>query len=231
MKKFFSLLVFALTIINTYSQHIPEGYLLQYHQDFSNKTSIQDFRISIPGISLIGTEKGNYFLEITAHTDTTTPPYQPSTICLLDNFIFGEYVMEATIMLTGESEIQPLWFLTGIKDSLNYYCLNISQVAGVDSIHGYAILRGEPREINIKINSPVSLKPDKWYKVRIERDIINPAVKIFIGDLKTPVMEINDRTFIMGYIGFGISSGSVRIGNINIWSQTSFPQPAGFFSK
>ena len=231
MKKLISALVIGLSVINLFSQTIPEGYLLQYHQDFSNKKSIQDFRFSISGTASIRSEKGKYFLEITAHHDTMIPSYQPSTICLLDNLIFGDYILEANVMYNEGTDKNALWFLTAIKDSLNYYCLDISPIPGNEDTLTYALLRGKPRKIQIAMHKLVSLQPDKWYKVKMIRDIVNPSVKIFMDDMKNPVLEINDRTFIMGYIGFGMNNGIFRIANIKIWSQTSIPEPAGFYGK
>jgi hypothetical protein len=73
--------------------------------------------------------------------------------------------------------------------------------------------------------------PGKWHKIRVKRDIVDTSIKVFFNDMKEPYLETKDRTYIMGYIGFGSGSGRGKIDNIKIWSQTSIPEPAGFFIK
>jgi len=118
-----------------------------------------------------------------------------------------------------------------IKDSTNFYCINISPMNDEDDNNIFAVIRSKPKKINATINKNIIWNLNKWHKIRIERNIVDTSIKVFFDNMKTPFMETIDRTFIMGYVGFGIGTGSARISNIKIWSQTSIPLPAVFFKQ
>ena len=230
MKKLLTIIIAGISFLNLLSQNIPEGYILHYQQDFSKPKSVDEFRFSVPESLKTGSEKNKHFIELN-NKNLLDSAFQPAAVSILDNFIFGDFILEANIKPVGETNAPYIWVLLGIKDSLNYYCLNISPLPN-DSVNTvYALLRGKERTISYRIDRDFSWNLNKWHKIRIERDIVNPSVKIYVNDMSVPYMEITDRTFIMGYVGFGVTSGAVRITDLKIWSQTTIPEPADFYLK
>lgn len=231
MKRIFMLFFYALTFyIPLISQGVPEGYILQYQQDFTQKKALEDFRFSVSDAYKTKTEKGKYYLEMSYKQKNDTIICQKENMFIIDNIIFGDFILEANV-LQGITTISDLHFFYGVKDSLNYYSLSIPPVCLNDDTILYAMIKGIPKKVDIRINGNIAWTPGKWHKIRIERDIVAASLKLYFDNMKNPYIEIADRTFMMGYIGFGPGIGSTGISNIKIWSQTSIPQPAGFYIK
>lgn len=227
-----ALLTTALTTA-VFSQYVPEGYILQYQQNFSGKNPISDFRSDDFQFWTIKSVNGNKFLEFSRdiENDTNRAAFSPLNICLIKEYIFGDFIIEASLMQPGTAADTGIWILFGIKDSLKYYCVNVSSTDEVRSKGLFVVEDDRPLEIPCTFYKDIRWSKGKWHKVRLERNIVDTSVRIFIDDMKNPYMETKDRTFIMGYIGFGSGTGKWRIDNIEIWSQTSIPRPAGFLKE
>ncbi len=214
-----------------FSQNIPEGYILQYQQDFSGKNPISDFRSDDFQSWTIGSANGNKYLGFNHHTGADSSIKLPLNICLVDNYIFGDFIIEVSLMQSGDSAGGDARILFGMKDSLKYYLVSISST-GEEQHNGIFVVEdAQPVRIPCTQNIYTGLKTGKWHKVRIERNIVDTSVRIYFNDMTAPYLETKDRTFIMGYIGFGFGSGKGGIDDIKIWSQTSIPEPANFLKK
>lgn len=213
------------------AQILPEGYILQYQQNFVQPKMPEEFRFSNPGLFNIKLEKGSGFLRMSPTPKTDSFIVQQNDMFLIGHKIFGDFILEANVMNeSGENE-PCLQFYFGIKDSLNYYCLKISPHTLHRDTILVAVLKGRQNKISTSGKHPIAWLPGKWYKIRIERDIVTTTLKVYFDNMKSPSIEMTDRTFIMGYVGFGPGLTTSGIRNIKIWSQTSIPEPARFFSR
>jgi hypothetical protein len=217
------------TAIN--SQNIPEGYIMQYQQDFSGKTPLDDFCSDDFHLWSIKSVNGNKYLEYNHDIEVDSSAFIPLNICMIDNYIFGDFIIELNLMQSGEVPGNAIRILFGIKDSLEYYCFSASSVNNEQNEGIFVVENEQPVRVPDTRYKNISWTPGKWHKVRIERNIVDTSVKVFFDDMKKPYMETKDRTFIMGYIGFGSVTGKAAIDNIKIWSQTSIPLPAGFLKR
>ncbi|MBN2213907.1 MAG: hypothetical protein JW723_06670 [Bacteroidales bacterium] len=229
MKRIIILIFNAAMTAAVFSQRIPEGYILQYQQDFSGKNPINDFRSDSFQPWKIGSGNGNKYLEFSHSIDSTE--YSHLNICLVKDYIFGDFIIEADLMNPVATDGSDFWFLFGIKDSLKYYCVDVSSTDNQQSKGLFVVEDDRPLKIPCIRYGNIRWDQGKWHKVRIERDIVDTSVRIFFDDMNRPFLETKDRTFIMGYIGFGSGAGKWRIDNIKIWSQTSIPEPAGFLRE
>ena len=75
----------------------------------------------------------------------------------------------------------------------------------------------------------ISWGNQKWHKVRVARNIVNRSVKVYVDNMKNPVITSVDPELVMGYIGFGTFKDPGCIDNIKIWAPTSIPEEAVFF--
>jgi hypothetical protein len=228
------ILVFLLNMLLTvavFSQNIPEGHILQYQQDFSEKGPVSDFRSDDFQFWTIRTADRNKYLEYNHDMKIDSSVGSPLNICMVDNFIFGDFIFEVSLMHPGDSAGCEFSVLFGMKDSLNYYGVNFTSAGKDQNIGIFVVEKGQKVEIPGTRNKSIRWNPGRWQKIRVERDIVDTSVKVFIDDQNEPYLETKDRTFIMGYTGFGSNSGRVRIDNIKIWSQTSIPEPAHFLKK
>lgn len=231
MKRIIFLLFGNVLAAAMFSQNIPEGYILQYQQDFSGKDPISDFRSDDFQFWTVKSAGGNKFLEFNHSIERDSSGYSPLYICLIDNYIFGDFIIEVSLMLSGDSVGSDISILFGMKDSLKYYCVNMTSTEEGQDSSIFVIENALPVKVRSTQIRNIRWTPGKWHKIRVERDIVDTSIKVFFNDMKIPYLETKDRTFIMGYIGFGSGLGKGRIDNIRIWSQTSIPEPAGFFKE
>ena len=231
MKRIIIFLLITLLTVALFSQNVPEGYILQYQQDFSGINPINDFRSDDFQFWTVKSANRNKYLAFNHSTNMDSSVHSPLNICLVDNFIFGDFIIEVSLMHSGDSAGGELSILFGMKDSLKYYCVNFTS-KDEDQNNGIFVVENEQRvEIPCTRNKSVRWNPGKWHKIRVERNIVDTSIKVFFDDMKEPYLETQDRTFIMGYIGFGSGRGESRIDNIKIWSQTSIPEPVHFLKN
>lgn len=227
------LIFFLLITYNSWSQNIPEGYILLYEQNFSSAKALNDFNFSNPNEwSILKTGK-NYHL----HFQTDTAHYKPSvvsplTIGILNNFVFGDFIMEADLMPLGaDSTLNEICIYLSFKDSLQYYYVQLASITN-ENTYGVFLVNKSPR---IKISSDSTENPvfnkDTWYKLRIERNIIQRTIKVFFNNMKNPVLESKNFELVMGYIGFGAFAGSGCVDNIKIWAPTHIPEKTQIFNE
>jgi hypothetical protein len=233
MKRFIIMLLSAALTTAVFSQYFPGGYILQYQQNFSGKNPISDFRSDDFRFWTVKSVNGNKYLEYSRdiENDTNQAAFSSLNICLIKDYIFGDFIIEASLMQPEDTTGKGIWILFGIRDSLKYYCVDVSSTDEVRSKGLYVVEDARPLEIPCTFYKDIRWSKGKWHKVRIERNIVDASVRIFFDDMKNPCLETKDRTFIMGYIGFGSGTGKWRIDNIEIWSQTTIPQPAEFLKE
>lgn len=230
MIKFTSAFFLILCSLRVISQSIPEGYILQYQQDFSDEKSLNDFRFNNPEIWNIKTENKNKFLHV---TNDLPDSLKTSEFALIEKFIFGDFIFEADIMLPDWQKSEGASFFNiGIRDSAHYYSA-VFKAALEGSNPDILITNGILPVKSVAEGDILNkvLTENKWHKIKIERNIVDRTIFIFIDEVKTPLLMTKDRTFVMGYIGFGAKNSGFKIDNIKIWSQTAITQPAGFFRK
>ncbi|MBN1159206.1 MAG: hypothetical protein JXA61_07480 [Bacteroidales bacterium] len=231
------LITIAFTVLvtfNTSAQNIPEGYMLQYEQNFSNSRALADFRFSNPDAWNISSSGSRYYLQYRNDTSYKPKVISPGIIGILDNYIFGDFIMEADLMPLGsDSLVSEICILLGIKDSLQYYYVQLANKIN-ENTQGVFLVNKSHR---LKITGDSTDKGihsvfDKstWYKIRIERDIVQRTIKVFYKDMTNPIMESRDYELVMGYIGFGAFSGSGCIDNLKIWAPTYIPEKTEIFT-
>lgn len=234
MKKYnliITLLIFHISLF-ALSQTLPEGYILIYEQNFSDKNALENFRFSNPVTWKISKIKDNRFLEFISDSCYMPAFYSPKNICILSNHIFGEFILEADIMQpVNEYNNGDICIFFSVKDSVQYYYAQIACLAD-NFNHGIFLVKKDScKKISEQQNNGVSLSDAKWHKVRIVRNIVNRTVWVYVDDMKVPAMTARNPELVMGYIGFGSFDDGGRIDNIKIWAPTSIPDEATFFNK
>lgn len=224
--------VFLISVLTlkVFSQNIPEGYILQYQQDFSDVKCINDFRFTYPQNWSIKSESKNKYLHINSEDHDSVG--RQESIALIENFIFGDFIFEADVMLVGEqNNIGNVFFNIGIRDSIHFYSIILNSL--INDNKPDIIITNELPGNSVADSNVIKkeLGNKGWHKIRIERNIVNRTIQFYLDDMKTPVVVSRDRTFVMGYIGFGSVYNDCKIDNIKIWSQTAIPEPASFYIK
>lgn len=212
-----------LTYINffefLYSQkaEIPEGYLLQYKQDFQKDNSLNDFIcFSENNQYRLVSEKGLKFLRV-INADTVS---YKSSLLVLDNYIFGDFLYEFKYRTRNLSinTIPELSIIFSFKDTLNYYSLCLIP-KNKDSLT-IKLTANDRGKTAIKFESIVSIKLKEWNEIIVTRELIDRVIRIYVNNRNKPLISINDWSLVMGHLGIAIKSGILDVDDINIWSQT-----------
>jgi hypothetical protein len=203
------------------AQQLPEGYILQYQQNFNGSKLLADFNVSHPESWGIFDASGNYYLHFTGKSGHIRQSDLPENTAVLNNHIFGDFILEADVMpeLDTNGFCEVCLFL-GLKDRTKYYYIQLANRC--DSIsHGIFVVKNSvARRLTGTAAQPVIWKADKWQKIRLERNIVKRTIVVFVGDMKHPVLHIKDYELVMGSVGFGSVISSGRIDNIKIWAPT-----------
>jgi len=213
-----------LMIHSAFTQQVPDGYILQYEQNFSNNKSLNDFRYNLPDSWGILKSNGNYYLQFAGYDAALTQSLLPGNIAILKNRIFGDFVLEANVMPDADSlGNREICFFLGLKDTSRFY---FTVLTGSNNAHyqGIFLMKNSfVKKITNNNDILVTWKENKWQKIRIERNIIKRTIRVFLDDMTLPVMQTTDYELVMGYIGFGSLKCSGRIDNIKIWAPTVIP--------
>jgi hypothetical protein len=197
----------------TYAQ-VPEGYLVQYQQNFNDNKALTEFAFNDAHVWGIFKGKNSFYLQ-------GIPNQSVLNRAIIDNKIFGDFILEADVMSVADSSGRmEIGFLLGYKDSTRFYYVQLanhcdSLTQGIFLMNG-----GKLNRIAACNNQEGALQDNKWHKIRLERNIVARTIRIFVDKSATPLFVAKDYEIVMGSVGFANMVGTIRIDNIKIWSQT-----------
>jgi hypothetical protein len=223
--------IFIVTIVNVATgQIIPKGYKLAYEQSFESKNFMEDFSFTQPEKWITGTGNPGSAIEFTGISDYQPPFRSPHTIGLLNKMAFGSFVLEAELLQTGkEYGHRDMCVIFGFRDSSHFYYTHVATKMD-DNAHQVMLVDQAPRKkISTFTTGGIEWGQEQWHKLRIERDVATGSIRIFFdGQL---IQEASDKSFGVGYIGFGSFDDSGKVDNIRIWSPEAVAARADFFQK
>lgn len=203
------------------AQRLPDGHILQYHQDFNSPRSLSDFRVETPESWGIFKNGGNYYLHFSGSPGSKDPSGRPGNIAVLNDRVFGDFILEADVMPHADTNgFSEICLFVGLKDYSNYYCIQLANKS--DSLtHGiYVVKKSVIKKLTAPDAPPVAWKADKWQHIRLERNIVKRTIIVYAGDMQQPLLQIKDYELVMGSVGFGSFAGAGQIDNIRIWAPT-----------
>lgn len=222
-----SLLTFSLLLLAAAARAedkpagIPEGYKLQYSQDFAEPAALKDFVFSDDTAWRHAEAKDDSPGALELHKQSRyTPQFRsPFNIALVGGQTFGDCIIEADCLQTGkEYGHRDMVFVFGFEGPDRYYYTHIA-TKGDDHANNIFIVDKAPRlKISTKTNTGNNWGLNVWHKVRIDRRVSDGSVKVYFDDLTTPIMEANDKTFGKGWVGFGSFDDTGKVSRIRIWS-------------
>jgi hypothetical protein len=223
MKSRFYILQAVLCLLSqfSYSQTLPEGWILQYQQAFNDEKSLADFKFDHPDTWGIFKNKTNYYLQCGHAGDDSIPDAIPGNRAILNNKTFGDFIFEANVMTAADSsQSQEICLFLGVKDSTRYYFIRLSDAAD-SSVQGvYLVKKSHTRRLTYAPMNPVNLQNGKLHKIRMQHDIVKRTIKVFVDDMSQPAIQTKDYELVMGMVGIGSFSSPARFDNIKIWAPT-----------
>jgi hypothetical protein len=224
----YACLLFLLIFFSVFkgsAQQLPDGYILQYGQNFTASKSIGDFWYTRPAHWSLGKEQNNFFLELSSaevpdSQVSTLPPYR----CILKNSIYGDFILEVDVNPKESGHAPEVCFFLGLRDSTRYYFILLSTGDADDRQGIYLVKNSVCTKLPERISTARALLPNTWQKIRVERNITRRTIRVFAGEMSAPVLEIQNYELVMGRIGFGSLNGNVSFDNLSVWAPTVIPE-------
>ena len=214
-------------------QNIPDGYVLAYSSDFDDASAVADFEFTNPKKWRF-TEAGNGSgaLEFLGPGGYKPPVRSPRVIGLIADWQFGDFVLEADMLQTGRDYgHRDMCLFFGLQNPSRFYYVHIATKADPHA-HNIFIVNDKPRtSIAKKTTGGINWGRGIWHRVRLERKISDGSIKLYYDDMTNPIMLAEDRTFGVGYIGFGSFDDTGKIDNIRIWSPRVVHKPANIYNS
>ena len=211
---------------------LPPGYKLLYEQHFDKPAAVGDFQFSDAGQwKLVGKGPGAA-LEFGGKARYRPKVRSPLIIGLIADRVFEDFILEADLLQTGkEYGHRDMCLFFGFTGKSKFYYCHVATRAD-NHAHNIFIVNDKPRtRIATKTTRGIVWGKGKWHRVRLERKGSDGTIRVFFDDMKTPIMEANDKTFKTGCVGFGSFDDSGRIDNIRIWGTKMQKKKSPFFKK
>ena len=228
------IIFFSIISLNTSAQADSNtGFPLIYQQDFEEQEAIREFVFSDPAPwFLTGGKDGGMALEYAGRGDYEPRVRSPLIIGLIDNLVLGDFILEADVLQTGsEYGHRDMCFFFGFQDSTLFYYVHLASLADPVA-HTVHIVNDSPRNSIVRERTDgIRWIDDHWHHIRLERYPGEGDINMYFDDMKTPVMVANDKTFQLGYVGFGSFDDSGKIDNIRIWSKEDRKKKSDIFMK
>jgi len=212
---------------------LKTGFPLIYQQDFKEHEAIQGFVFSDPAPwFLTGGKDGGMALEYAGRGDYEPRVSSPLIIGLIDHLVLGDFILEADVLQSGnEYGHRDMCVFFGFQDSTLFYYVHLASQADPVA-HTVHIVNDLPRKSIVKERTDgIRWTDNYWHHIRLERRTGDGDIKLYFDDMETPVMVAYDKTFQLGYVGFGSFDDSGKIDNIRIWAKESRKKKSAIFMK
>lgn len=212
MKSLLISLFFLFSFVFMHAQ-IPEGYLVQYQQNFNDNKALTEFAFNDSRVWGIFKGSNSFYLQGIPDTALNR--------AIINNKIFGDFILEADVMSVADSSGRmEVGLILGYKDSTRYYYVQLTNQCDSLTQGIFLMNKGSLKRLTECSNQEGTLLDHKWHKIRLERNIVARTIRIFLDKSTTPLFVAKDYEIVMGSVGFGNMQGTIRIDNIKIWSQT-----------
>jgi hypothetical protein len=210
----------------------PAGMKLVYSQDFSKPEAIKDFAFTDPKAWRLGGPDSKRYLEQHTASKYTPPHRSPFNFALIAGKRFGDFVLDVELQSTArEYGHRDMVLVFGYQSPAQFYYTHIASAAD-DHANNVFIVKDAPRvKIARETNKGNDWGKDAWKTVRLERTLENGSIKVYFGDLKRPIMVAEDKSFGLGWIGFGTFDDTGRIANVKVWGKEAEEKRVAGFGK
>lgn len=229
MKLAFTILSVAVAQAITWAAdpQLPKGYKLLYEQAFEKPESIKEFQMTDVAAWKYSKEEQGGALELAAQSNYKPEVRSPVNIALIKEKVFGDFVLEADFIQTGEEYgHRDMCLFFGFQKPTRFYYVHLATKADPNA-HNIFIVNDKPRtNIAKTATGGVNWGLNIWHKVRVERKLSDGSIKVYFDDLTIPIMVAEDKNFGEGYIGFGSFDDTGKVDNIKIWGPSpGAPKP------
>lgn len=201
---------------------IPPDWKLVAEEHFDTPGSLQRLEATDPAAWRHAADGSSLALELARQSRYTPPVRSPVNIALLSGIELGDFILEADLLQTGrEYGHRDMCLFFGVRDASHFYYAHIASVAD-DHAHNIFLVDGAPRrKIATRTTDGVKWGQEVWHRIRIERRLNPPVIRVYYDDLSTPIMEATDTSFASGRVGFGSFDDTGKVDSIRVWAPQS----------
>lgn len=207
---------------------------LVYQQDFSDESSLNDFVFASPA-HWKRVKVGNRFALEHEHAQSAyQPPHRsPHNIALIAGHQFGSFVVDYDVQQTGrEYGHRDACVFFNFVDPAHFYYTHVATKSDPHAHQIFTVNDAPRTKITTKGTDGFEWGDvEIWHQVRLVRDLESGAIKVFVDDMDTPIMEASDTTHGWGYLGFGSFDDTGRVTNIRVYANEVRNIDAPFFKK
>jgi hypothetical protein len=205
---------------------------LLYEQTFQAPSAIRDFVFTDATAWRVSPEDGGPVLELATQSHYEPPVRSPVNIALIDNLMFADFRLDCEVLQTGrEYGHRDFCLFFGFQNPTNFYYAHLAAAAD-EHAHNLFLVKDAPRtKIANETTQGVVWGTNLWHRIRLERELVNGAIRVFFDDLSKPIMVGEDRTFGSGYVGFGSFDDTGKVRNIRISGVALERKPISFFPQ
>jgi len=142
-------------------------------------------------------------LEITERGSKYKPPVRsPGHVALIKDLKVGNFEITFRVHSTKDTgNHRDCCVFFGYQDDQHFYYVHLG--AKPDPNSGQIMIVKEAPRLAMTKNEKLTPWDDAWHTVRVSRDLKAGTIKVYFDDMKTPHMQVTDRTFGVGRIGIG----------------------------
>ncbi|MBL7646216.1 MAG: hypothetical protein JNK74_08520 [Candidatus Hydrogenedentes bacterium] len=172
-----------------------------FTSDFSG--GLDAWVMTDPAAWKIEDESGDAKFSLFGKSDYEAPVRSPHNMARIKELVVTDFELEVDAKQTGkEYGHRDLCFFFGYQDPSHFYYVHLATVADPHA-NSIFLVNGAPRvSIAQKRTNGTDWKTG-YHRVRIERNTESGTIKVYFNDMKTPVMETVDKTFLYGEVGLG----------------------------
>lgn len=161
-------------------------------------------------------EAGDAKFSLFGKSDYEAPVRSPHNMARIKDLVVTDFELEVDAKQTGkEYGHRDLCFFFGYQDPTHFYYVHLATVADPHA-NSIFLVNGAPRvSIAQKRTNGTDWKTG-YHRIRIERNTESGAIKVYFNDMKTPVMETVDKTFLFGEVGLGSFDDTGNFDNLTV---------------
>jgi hypothetical protein len=151
---------------------------------------------------VIETPKGHAFSQFQA--SKFKPPHRsPFNFALLKDVQVGDFVLEAKVQSTiKDYNHRDMVVVFGYQNPAHFYYVHFGKQTDDHANNIFIVNEADRKKISTKTSKGTNWTDD-WHTVKVARNVASGKIEIYFDDMKTPVMEAEDKNFAWGQVGIG----------------------------
>ena len=165
--------------------HLPKGYQLLYEQTFEKPESIKGFQMTDPAAwKYSKDEKSGGALELAARSKYKPEVRSPENIALIKEKTFGDFILEADLIQTGEEYgHRDMCLFFGHQAADQFYYVHLGKQADDHANQIFIVNKAARKKIS-KTSTRGTKWTDGWHHVKVVRKVKGGTIEVYFDDMK-----------------------------------------------